>query len=127
MQSGPLGTLRIHVVFDNSTGSSVQGAGISGSVSIACGVEPPPSFTISKTPIETVVTPINGTITNLKPREDGNYSLTVTYLKSSYTINAATYPEEITWVTLGIPSGKVNVTTVECYPQFMTICGYVSG
>lgn len=126
IQSGPIGTLRVHLIFDNSTNSSVQGATISGYVSIVCGVEPPPSTTVVRMPIRTVVTPSNGTVTNFEPWEDGTYSLTITYSNRSYKVSAPNNPEQLTSVTLSIPSGNVNIMTTECYPQFMTICGYVS-
>ena len=124
-QSGPPGALLIHVVSDNPSGSSVRGAAISGYVSVNCEVGPPTRNIVARTPIGTLVTPINGTVTNPEPKVDGNYSLTVTYLRSHYTLNAVVYPELITLVNLYIPSGRVNVTTTGCYPDFMTMCGYV--
>jgi len=124
VQSAPIGALRIRIVSDNPANVSVEGATISGYVSVACGIEPPPSTTVVQVPIASAVTPANGTITNPQPGLDGTYSLTVAYSGSDYHFEATTSPEQITFVTLSVPSGSVNVTSAVCYPHYETVCGF---
>jgi hypothetical protein len=129
VQTGPYGTLLVQVNSDASSSttnssSAVQGATISGFVSVNCGVGPQ-SSTVVRTAVETVVTPSNGTVTDFGPRlSSANYSLAISYSNRTYDVTAGIFPEQLTWVTLNIPSGKVKISTMECYPQFMKICGY---
>ena len=113
-ESAPPGALLVQVVSDD-TNSSIQGATISGTVSIYCVVFP----------IKTLITPKNGTVTDFEARlVDGNYSLTISDSNKSYIVATIVPPERLTWVTLSVPSGAVKIVTTECYPEFMTICGY---
>jgi hypothetical protein len=122
VQGGPIGALRIRVVNDNPANTPIEGATISGYVSISCGIESPQTTTIVQVPIANTVTPANGTITNLQPEYDGTHSLTIVYSGMSYHVTLATNPEQITMVTLSIPSGHVNMTSALCYPHYSTLC-----
>lgn len=108
VQIGSIGSLRATVL--NDSGLPVDGARISGTVSVECG-----NGTMI-TPIYNLVVPASGTV-NIQPSYDGKYSLVVTQGNRNYTVSVSVEPQQLVWITIHIPSGQSSSTVSTCMLQ----------